>query len=158
MDVPSFFVHVYQAGYPNVCRVFADAASSSLELNFRSWVLPWFHMVPTTLSGWWWLEHDWIMTFHNIFFDIPYIYIIYIYIYVLTSIWFNHLEKYIICWDVILPIDELHHFSRWLKSPTSHEWRGRKRQRPRPKDEKSLQQGTPNSHGSRDLGSRVGLS
>jgi len=22
-------------------------------------------------------------------------------------------------WDVILPIDELHHFSRWLKPPTS---------------------------------------
>ena len=21
-------------------------------------------------------------------------------------------------WDVILPIDELHHFSRWLKPPT----------------------------------------
>ena len=25
-----------------------------------------------------------------------------------------------IIWDVILPIDELHHFSRWLKPPTSH--------------------------------------
>ena len=23
-------------------------------------------------------------------------------------------------WDVIFPIDELHHFSRWLKPPTSH--------------------------------------
>ena len=23
-------------------------------------------------------------------------------------------------WDVILPIDELHHFSRWIKPPTSH--------------------------------------
>ena len=25
-------------------------------------------------------------------------------------------------WDVILPIDELHVFSRWLKSPTSMTW------------------------------------
>ena len=23
-------------------------------------------------------------------------------------------------WDVILPIDELHHFSRWLKASTSY--------------------------------------
>jgi hypothetical protein len=23
-------------------------------------------------------------------------------------------------WDVILPIDELHHFSRWLKPPTRY--------------------------------------
>jgi len=27
-------------------------------------------------------------------------------------------------WDVILPIDELHHFSRWLKPPTSDEFGG----------------------------------
>jgi len=29
-------------------------------------------------------------------------------------------------WDVILPIDELHHFSAWLKPPTSHESHHRK--------------------------------
>ena len=43
--------------------------------------------VSTYWSGWWWLEHGWLI-FHFI-------------------------------WDVILPIDELYHFSRWLKPPTS---------------------------------------
>ena len=39
--------------------------------------------------------------------------------------WFQTMEFFLfhVIWmDVILPIDELHVFSRWLKSPTSMTW------------------------------------
>ena len=32
---------------------------------------------------------------------------------------FKHFFIFHNIWDVIFPIDELHHFSRWLKPPTS---------------------------------------
>ena len=39
----------------------------------------------------------------------------------LTAWWFQTCFIFIFhnIWDVILPIDELHHFSRWLKPPTN---------------------------------------
>ena len=40
---------------------------------------------------------------------------------VVSTIWFLFSISYMGLWDVILPIDELHHFSRWFfKPPTSH--------------------------------------
>ena len=39
---------------------------------------------------------------------------------VVSKIWIIFHHIYIYIWDVILPIDELHHFSRWLKPATSY--------------------------------------
>ena len=35
---------------------------------------------------------------------------------------FKHLDFFIVYGIIILPIDELHHFSRWLKPPTRYYW------------------------------------
>ena len=48
-----------------------------------------------------------------------YIYIIIIWLVVWNMFYFSiaYIYIYVYIWDVILPIDELHHFSRWLKPP-----------------------------------------
>ena len=45
------------------------------------------HVIISWITGWWWLEHEWIMTFHSV-------------------------------GNIIIPTDEVHHFSEGLNPPT----------------------------------------